>query len=75
MYYPYVRDPGKLLLATRTAVSLISLVHDALWDLYPDEMMLLREADENHLLAAIEKAIRDLPPPEAAPPAVDECTF
>jgi len=63
----YVRDAEKLLHAARTAVCLISLVHDALWELYPDEIMLLREADENHLLATLEKALLDLPPPVSSP--------
>jgi hypothetical protein len=61
----YVRDPQKLLQAARTAVCLISLVHETLWELYPDELLLLREADENHLLDVIGQALRNLPPPQA----------
>ncbi len=57
----YVRNPEKLLQAARTAVCLISLVHETLWELYPDELLLLREADENHVLDAIGQALRDLP--------------
>ena len=68
----HVRDPEKLLHAARTAVCLINLVHEALWELYPDETMLLREADENRLLAALEKALLDLPLPAAAPLDLDD---
>ena len=57
----YVRNPQKLLQAARTAVCLISLVHETLWELYPDELLLLREADEHHVLDAIGQALRDLP--------------
>ncbi len=57
----YVRNPEKLPQAARTAVCLISLVHETLWALYPDELLLLREADENHVLDAIGQALRDLP--------------
>lgn len=57
----YVRDPQNLLQAARTAVCLISLVHETLWKLYPDELLLLREADEDHLLDAIGEALRNLP--------------
>ena len=57
----YVRDPQKLLHAARTAVCLIALVHETLWELYPDELLLLRESDENHLLDAISEALRSLP--------------
>lgn len=58
----YVRNPEKLLQAARTAVCLISLVHETLWELYPDEVLLLREADENHVLDAIGQALRNMPP-------------
>ncbi|NCQ35912.1 hypothetical protein GW813_12755 [bacterium] len=66
----YVRDPQKLLQAARTAVCLISLVHETLWELYPDELLLMREADENHLLNVIGQALRNLPPPQAS-----DCPF
>ena len=63
----YVRDPEKLLQAARTAVSLISLVHETLWELYPNEILLFREGDQNLLLAAIEEALRDFPLPGEGP--------
>jgi len=59
----YVHNPEKLLQAARTAVCLISLLHETLWELYPDELLLLREADENHLLDAICSLLGELPTP------------
>ena len=66
----HVRDPQKLLQAARTAVCLISLVHETLWELYPDELLLLREAEEDHLLNVIGQALRSLPPPQSS-----DCPF
>ncbi len=60
----------KLIQAARTAVCLISLVHETLWELYPDELLLLREGDETHLLDAIGQALRSLPQPQ-----MSDCPF
>ena len=57
----------KLIQAARTAVSLIGLVHQTMWDLFPDEMLLLQESDEQRLLDAMGDALKLLP--EAQPPS------
>jgi hypothetical protein len=64
----FIRNPQKLLQAARTSVCLIALVHETLWELYPDELLLLREADENHLLDAINEALACLPPMTSGTP-------
>ncbi len=58
-------DTRKLIQAARTAVSLIGLVHQAMWDLFPNEMLLLQENDEQRLLDAIDAALQLMP--EAQP--------
>ncbi len=59
----YVRDPQKLLQAARTAVCLIGLVHQTMWDLFPNEMLLLQESDEQRLLDALGDALKLMPNP------------
>jgi len=55
------QEARKLIQAARTAVSLIGLVHQAMWELYPDETLLLSENGEDQLLEAICTALRCLP--------------
>jgi hypothetical protein len=54
-------EARKLLQAAKTAVSLIGLVHQALWELFPDQTMLLSENGEEYLLQALCSALRQLP--------------
>lgn len=56
------RDIRKLIQAAKTAVSLIGLVHQTLWDLYPDQTMLLEDSDEELLLYSIKSALKEIHP-------------
>ncbi len=57
-------ETRRLVQAARTAVSLIGLVHQTLWDLFPNEMLLLQESDEDRLLDAIGAALKTIPEPD-----------
>jgi len=54
-------DTRRLVRAARTAVSLIGLVHQTMWDLFPNEMLLLQESDEQRLLDALGNALELFP--------------
>ena len=43
--YDLVRDPKKLIQAARTAICLVTIVQETLWELFPNELLLLKEAD------------------------------
>jgi len=58
------KETRRLLQAARTAVSLIGLVHQTLWELFPNEMLLLQESDEQRLLDALGAALRLMPEPD-----------
>lgn len=57
----FVRDPKKLIQAARTAICLVTIVQETLWELFPNELLLLKEADENHLVNAIRQALCSMP--------------
>ena len=59
MYPP--TDPLKLLQAARTALILFDLIHSALWDLFPDEILALREEDQQELASKLAQAISAFP--------------
>ena len=54
-------ETRRLVRAARTAVSLIGLVHQTMWDLFPNEMLLLQESDEQRLLDALGDALKLMP--------------
>lgn len=56
-----IRDPKKLIQAARTAICLVTIVQETLWELFPNELLLLKQSDENHLVDAISQALRSLP--------------
>lgn len=56
-------EARRLIQAARTAVSLIGLVHQSMWELYPNETLLLMENEENQILEAFCAALRSLPEP------------
>jgi hypothetical protein len=56
-------ETRRLIQAARTAVSLIGLVHQTMWDLFPNEMLLLQESDEQRLLDALGDALKLMPDP------------
>jgi hypothetical protein len=51
-------EAARFLLACRTALSLLELVHDALWTLYPDELLALSQESETELLELLAAANR-----------------
>lgn len=53
------QETRRLLQAARTAVSLIGLVHQVMWELYPDETLLLAENDETRLLNCLAGALKN----------------
>jgi hypothetical protein len=57
------QEAHRLLQAAKTAVSLIGLVHQAMWELYPDETLLLSENSENQILKALCIALRQISVP------------
>ena len=57
-------EARRLIQAARTAVSLIGLVHQSMWELYPNETLLLMENAEEKILEAFCDALRTLPEPQ-----------
>lgn len=50
-------DPEKLLRAAKLAINLLELAREALWNLYPDELLALTLDDENQLATDLAAAI------------------
>lgn len=61
-------DLKRLLLAAKTSISMIGIVHETLWQLFPDELLIFMEGDEDKIANALYKAIlRDEPDPCPSP--------
>jgi len=58
-------DPKRLLLAAKTSISMIGIIHETLWQLFPNELLILTEGDEekiqNALCAAVMQEEPDSP--------------
>ena len=54
----YNIDERRLFYAARTSIALLSLAFDTLWSLYPDEMLALKEHDEEEIIKALKRAVR-----------------
>jgi hypothetical protein len=50
-------DPVRLLQAARTSIALITLVHETIWSLFPDELIALTEYPEKEFLRFLAKAL------------------
>ena len=50
-------DPERLLSAAKLAINLLELAREALWNLYPEELLALTQDDENQLAAELGAAI------------------
>jgi hypothetical protein len=62
-------ESERLLQAARTSVALITLVHETLWSLFPDELLALTEAPEHQLLDLLRSATnRPTGPPGCSTP-------
>lgn len=52
-------DPHRFLSATKTAFHLFELLHNTLWQLYPDELMALSHETETELTRILSQALAD----------------
>ncbi len=50
-------DPVRLLLAAKTAIKLVDMVHEALWTLYPDELLELIQEPDKDLMDLLRDAL------------------
>ena len=50
-------DPKKLLLAAKTSISMIGIIHETLWQLFPNELLVLIEGDEEKVAGALYAAL------------------
>jgi hypothetical protein len=50
-------DPNRLLLAAKTSISMIGIIHETLWQLFPNELLILIEADEEKVAGALYAAL------------------
>lgn len=50
-------DPKRLLQAAKTSIGLIGVVHETLWQLFPNELLIFMEGDEEKIAAALCQAI------------------
>jgi hypothetical protein len=64
-------DPERLLQAAHISVALVTLVHETIWSLYPDELVALTEDPEQELLDLMQTAINRAtgPPDQHSPPS------
>ena len=46
-------EPERLVRAAKTAIATANLVHDILWRVYPDELLLLSEESEDLLVRVL----------------------
>lgn len=60
-------DPNKLLLAAKTSISMIGVIHETLWQLFPNELLVLIEGDEEKVSAALYAALLNERPPDPDP--------
>ena len=61
-------DPKRLLHAAKTSISLLGVVHETLWQLFPNELLIFMEGDEEKITAALCQAIfKDDPDPCPSP--------
>lgn len=51
-------DEQRLLYAAKTSIALLSMAFETLWSLYPDEMLVLKEHDEDEVIEALKRAVR-----------------
>jgi len=65
----YQTKEQRLLYAAKTSIALLSLAYETLWELYPDELLSLKEYDEAEIIAAFKKAL--FKASEEAAPAQD----
>lgn len=50
-------DEHRLFYAAKTAIALVSLAYETLWEVYPDELFMLKEHNQKEVIAALKKAI------------------
>jgi hypothetical protein len=63
-------EPKRLLQAARTSVALVTLVHETIWSLFPDELVALTENPEQELLDLLQTAMnRATGPPDHRNPS------
>ena len=60
-------DPNKLLLAAKTSISMIGIIHETLWQLFPNELLVLIEGDEEKVAGALNAALLQDQHPEQNP--------
>lgn len=61
-------DPKRLLQAAKTSISLVGILHETLWQLFPNELLIFMEGDEDKIAAALCLAIsQDEPDPCTSP--------
>ncbi len=60
-------DPNKLLLAAKTSISMIGIIHETLWQLFPNELLVLIEGDEEKVAGALYAALLQDQHPEQNP--------
>lgn len=53
-------DPAQLLKAAKLAITLMDMIHDAFWSLYPDEILALTQDDEHQLTRLLAEALAGL---------------
>lgn len=54
-------DPYKLLLAAKTSFAMIGAIYDALWQVFPNELIALNEENDEKLLSALCIALEQNP--------------